>query len=93
MIVNSSESIAYLLPNIRTHFPNIRTHFKINPTCSKFVTPFILSTLPGLSGLQHHHPLEPILSAQSVESSQENSIKQLDTSSDGERYDLAPNLY
>ena len=37
-------------------------------------------------GLSHHQPLEPILSAQSVESSQENSVKQLDDSSNGDRY-------
>ena len=40
----------------------------------------------GIAGLQHHQPLEPILSAQSVESSQENSVKQLDDSSNGDRY-------
>ncbi|XP_063690779.1 uncharacterized protein LOC134823294 isoform X3 [Bolinopsis microptera] len=63
----------------------------IRPYCSQGalvtqpldVAEFMQST--SIAGLQHHQPLEPILSAQSVESSQENSVKQLDDSSNGDR--------
>ncbi|KAL5248620.1 hypothetical protein ACHWQZ_G017712 [Mnemiopsis leidyi] len=64
---------------------------QIKPYCSQGAlvtqpidpTDFMQSS--SLVGLSHHQPLEPILSAQSVESSQENSVKQLDDSSNGDR--------